>query len=144
MNLICLFEEEIEIENNLIFLKSQVNTVQKNQIQTKDTFSEKWENFEKGNKKEEVYFFQREWFLDLYGFSTEQALKEFLSDKKTIVDCGCGLGYKAAWFAELAPHATVIGIDISESVFIAAANYKNLKESIFFTRRYSGNRDFTQ
>ena len=133
MFLKSLFEEEIEIDDNLIFLKSKVNTAQKNQIQTKDTFSEKWQNFEKGNKKEEVYNFQREWFLDLYGFPTEKALKEYLSDKKTIVDCGCGLGYKAAWFAELAPHATVIGIDISESVFIAASKYKHVK-NLFFSQ----------
>lgn len=133
MFLKSLFKEEIEIDDNLIFLKSKANTAQKNQIQTKDTFSEKWQNFEKGNKKEEVYYFQREWFLDLYGFPTEKALKEYLSDKKTIVDCGCGLGYKAAWFAELAPHAIVIGIDISESIFIAASNYKNVK-NLFFSQ----------
>ena len=125
-----IFKSEVKLKKNLIF-KNDQSVQDKNQKQTQEIFSEKWSEFEKGKQKEEVYKFQREWFLKLYGFSSEKALKAFLVNKKTILDAGCGLGYKAAWFAELAPHATVIGIDISDSIIIAAKNYKNLKNLFF-------------
>ena len=127
-----LFINPIKVENNMIYLNSMDNIDQKNQIQTQETFSEKWSQFEQGEKKEEVYSFQKEWFLELYGFDSEENLKQFLSSKNTIIDTGCGLGYKAAWFAELAPHALVIGVDISEAAKIAANNYKHLTNLYFY------------
>lgn len=127
-----IFEHPIVIQENMIFLNFEGNTLQKNQTQTQDSFSEKWTQFEQGEKKEEVYSFQKEWFLKLYGFDSEESLKQFLSTKKTIIDTGCGLGYKAAWFAELAPHALVLGVDISEAAKIAANNYKHLANLYFY------------
>ena len=127
-----LFINPIKVENNMIYLNSMDNIDQKNQAQTQETFSEKWTQFEQGEKKEKVYSFQKEWFLELYGFDSEESLKQFLSSKKTIIDTGCGLGYKAAWFAELAPHAIVIGVDISEAAKIAAKNYKHLSNLYFY------------
>ena len=127
-----LFINPIKVENNMIYLNSMDNIDQKNQIQTQETFSEKWSQFEQGEKKEEVYSFQKEWFLELYGFDSEEDLKQFLLTKRTIIDTGCGLGYKAAWFAELAPHALVIGVDISEAAKIAANNYKHLTNLYFY------------
>lgn len=126
-----LFSSSVEIQGNLIYSKNVSSEIEIAQEQTKDTFSEKWTQFEEGKKKEEVYQFQKNWFLKLYGFNSEKQLKEYLSNKKTILDAGCGLGYKAAWFAALAPHATVIGIDISEAAVIAAKNYKNIPNLYF-------------
>ena len=54
-------------------------------------------------------------------------LAEFLRDKSIIFDAGCGLGYKAAWLAALAPHALVIAMDFSEAVVEAAALHKGTK-----------------
>ena len=51
---------------------------------------------------------QLSWYLELYGFETEEAFGKYLSTKNVILDAGCGLGYKAAWFAKLNPKATVI------------------------------------
>ena len=127
-----IFTNPVRIQKNWIFQDSIDDIVQKNQAQTQEIFSEKWSQFEQGNKKEEVYSFQKEWFLQLYGFNSEEDLKSFLSTKNTIVDTGCGLGYKAAWFAELAPHAIVIGVDISEAAKIAAKNYKHLSNLYFY------------
>jgi len=127
-----LFVNPIQIQDNWIFPNSLDDSDQKNQLQTQDVFSDKWSQFEQGNKKEELYSFQKEWFLQLYGFDSEEDLKGFLSTKNTIVDTGCGLGYKAAWFAELAPHAVVIGVDISEAARIAANNYKHLPNLYFY------------
>ena len=132
MNVKKIFKHSIAVEENMIFLDSVENVQQKNQAQTQETFSEKWSQFEQGDKKEEVYSFQKEWFLELYGFDSEESLKQFLSSKNTIIDTGCGLGYKAAWFAELAPHALVVGVDISEAATIAAKNYKHLSNLYFY------------
>lgn len=131
MNINNLFINPIKLKENLIYSNFHIVDNQKNQLQTQDVFSEKWSQFEQGDNKIEVYNFQKEWFLKLYGFNSEQELIFFLKSKNTIVDMGCGLGYKAAWFAELAPHATVIGIDISDAVNIAAKNYKHLPNLFF-------------
>ena len=50
---------------------------------------------------------------------------------KIIFDAGCGLGYKAAWFAKLAPESLVVGIDYSEAVTIAAQNYLSYPNLLF-------------
>ena len=127
-----IFTNLVRIQKNWIFQDSIDDIDQKNHAQTQQIFSEKWSQFEQGDKKKEVYSFQKEWFLKLYGFESEESLKQFLFSKKTIIDTGCGLGYKAAWFAELAPHAIVIGVDISEAAKIAAKNYKHLSNLYFY------------
>jgi SAM-dependent methyltransferase len=132
MDIKKIFKHSISVEENMIFLDSIEIVQEKNQAQTQETFSEKWNQFEQGDKKEEVYSFQKEWFLKLYGFDSEESLKQFLSSKNTIIDTGCGLGYKAAWFAELAPHALVVGIDISEAAIIAAKNYQDIPNLYFY------------
>ena len=132
MKVKSIFTYPVRIQDNWIYQNYFDDTDQKNQAQTKNIFSEKWSQFEQGDKKEEVYSFQKEWFLELYGFDSKESLKQFLSSKKTIIDTGCGLGYKAAWFAELAPHAIVIGVDISEAAKIAAKNYKHLSNLYFY------------
>ncbi len=54
-----IFEHPIVIQENMIFLNFEGDTLQKNQTQTQDSFSEKWTQFEQGEKKEEVYSFQK-------------------------------------------------------------------------------------
>jgi hypothetical protein len=55
-----IFEHPIVIQENMIFLNFEGDTLQKNQTQTQDSFSEKWTQFEQGEKKEEVYSFQKD------------------------------------------------------------------------------------
>ncbi|MGX7927491.1 class I SAM-dependent methyltransferase [Tsuneonella sp. HG094] len=87
-----------------------------NQQQTNQVFSEKWEKYAGAESSlEDFYAFQRDWYLKLYGFADEGALSAHLAGCRVIVDAGCGLGYKAAWFADLAPHALVVGIDFSDA-----------------------------
>ncbi|RAP27572.1 class I SAM-dependent methyltransferase [Candidatus Marinamargulisbacteria bacterium SCGC AG-333-B06] len=97
----------------------------------KDIFSKNWVSVDKFEQMEKIEKWQFKWYLSLYGFKSEIRFKEFLQDKDVILDAGCGLGYKAAWFARLNPNATVIGMDISESVIIAAEKYKDLSNLIF-------------
>lgn len=102
-----------------------------NQQQTNDVFSDKWEKYDQSDEKQRLYEFQRNWYLKLYGFETENALRAYLATCDVIFDAGCGLGYKAAWFAELAPHALVIGMDFSGAALHAAHNYAHLPNLFF-------------
>jgi SAM-dependent methyltransferase len=103
------------------------------QQQTNEVFSEKWGKYVNSSERERLYDFQRAWFLKLYGFGTEQVLRDYLSSRCVVFDAGCGLGYKTAWFAELAPHALVIGMDFSEAARQAAFDYSHLP-NVFFVQ----------
>lgn len=103
------------------------------QSQTNDAFSDKWGRYDQSDEKQRLYEMQKKWYLDLYGFSGEEELASFLEGRGVIFDAGCGLGYKAAWFAELAPLSLVIGIDFSCAARQAAQNYRHLP-NLFFIR----------
>ncbi len=125
-----LFIHPISIKNNFIYDAHQQD-FEVNQGQTKDIFSDKWTEVEKLDNVEKLYEMQFEWFLSLYGFEDKAELKLFLSKQEYIIDTGCGLGYKAAWFAEMAPQAIVIGIDISDAAHLAAKNFSHLPNLYF-------------
>lgn len=127
-----LFEKEIFQKGNIITFQEIDNTKAANQNQTTDIFSDKWLEAAEYESIDKMYEFQLQWFLQLYGFDTKEGLQKYLADKHTIIDTGCGLGYKAAWFAELAPHATVLGVDISDAVDVAAKKYAHLPNLFFF------------
>jgi SAM-dependent methyltransferase len=103
------------------------------QQQTNEVFSEKWEKYDSSSEKERLYDYQRSWYLKLYGFESEQGLRDYLARCRVVFDAGCGLGYKTAWFAGLAPHALVIGMDFSDVARQAACNYVNLP-NVFFVQ----------
>lgn len=126
-----IFKNKIEVNKNFIHLINIANA--RNQQQTNEAFSEKWTEYEKTSEKEKLYTFQKEWYLKLYGFESEYDLSRFLKTKKYIFDAGCGLGYKAKWFADLAPESIVIGMDFSEASIIAANNYKDV-ENLYFIK----------
>uniref|UniRef100_UPI004054839D hypothetical protein n=1 Tax=Pseudomonas sp. TaxID=306 RepID=UPI004054839D len=48
------------------------------QAQTNDVFSEKWISYNESAEKENLYQLQRDWYLSLYGFSSETELGTFL------------------------------------------------------------------
>lgn len=127
-----LFTDAVTITKNRIFRNNE-NVLAQNQAQTEDIFSDKWVEVEQYKNVDKLYEFQFEWFLKLYGFDTEEALSAYLSTKKFIIDTGCGLGYKAAWFARLAPESTVIGIDISDALDLAAKNFSD-QQNLFFLK----------
>lgn len=127
-----LFKYPVKITNNIIqILHDPEYVLDINQGQTQTIFSNKWKEVEKLQEVEKLYDFQYDWFLKLYGFESEEELAGYLKNKKIIVDTGCGLGYKAAWFAKLAPESIIIGIDISDAVFLAAKNFSDLKNLFF-------------
>ena len=124
-----LFNKKIELIGNFIFFNKD-STHQKQQ-QTNDIFSDKWEKVEEMEKVGEMENFQFKWYLELYGFKNEEELKVFLQSKRVIFDAGCGLGYKAAWFAKLAPNSVVIGMDFSDAAKIASKRYKDIPNLYF-------------
>lgn len=128
-----LFENKVKITGNRILPYNENEVEALNQAQTEKIFSDKWTEVEQYQNVEKLYEFQFDWFLKLYGFNSEEELKNYLSDKKFIIDTGCGLGYKAGWFAKLAPQATIIGIDISDALDLAAKNFSHLS-NLFFLR----------
>lgn len=125
-----LFAKPIVFNENLAIINE--NSEYTNQTQTNESFSEKWVKLDKQVATTAAEEFQKKWVLELYGFKTVDGFKEFLSDKSIIIDAGCGIGYKSAWLAELAPHAIVFGIDFSEAVLVAAKRYKHISNLYFF------------
>lgn len=126
-----LFEHRIDLTDN--FAVSANASTDSNQEQTNSVFSEKWGKYESSSDKDKLFEFQRKWYLELYGFVSEEALASHLRASSVIFDAGCGLGYKAAWFAELASESLVIGMDFSGAASQAAGAYSNL-ENLFFVQ----------
>ena len=136
-----LFSLPISFKENIAEI--DVTSEFANQSQTNDSFSEKWVKLDKESSTSAMEDFQKKWLLELYGFKTIERFKDFLADKKVIIDAGCGLGYKSAWIAELAPHATVFGIDFSEAAYVAAKRYNHLP-NLYFFRGDIANLPFTE
>lgn len=130
----AIFSCEVEINDNLIITIQDKLDVEKNQKQTCEVFSNKWDVSNEPSLIEKLSVFQKKWFFELYGFSNEFEFKEFLSNKSIIIDAGCGLGYKSFWLSQLAPHALVIGIDLSDSVIHASRNYSGVS-NLFFLQK---------
>jgi Methylase involved in ubiquinone/menaquinone biosynthesis len=126
-----LFSAPVSLDGNFIRIQRENKDIDNNQQQTEKIFSDKWTEVERYKNVEKLYQFQLEWFLKLYGFESTEQLRQFLASKKVIIDTGCGLGYKAAWFAELSPESKVIGIDISDAVDLAAKNFSHFSNLYF-------------
>ena len=124
-----LFTVPVMFNDNLAIIND--SSAFQNQAQTNDSFSEKWVKLDNEGSTAAIEDFQKKWVLELYGFKTIEGFKDFLKDKNIIIDAGCGLGYKSAWLAELAPHAIVFGIDYSEAAFVAAKRYKSFSNLFF-------------
>ena len=104
------------------------DAVAENQAQTNKVFSDKWVKYseEELDEQEQLFAFQKNWYLSLYDFADEAELGRYLRRQTVILDAGCGLGYKAHWFAQLSPDSLVIGMDYSDAVFVAAERYAHV------------------
>ena len=131
INVEKLFIEKLSKEGN-VYITSKRSEVE-NQSQTNEVFSEKWGKYNKEEitEQERLFEFQKKWYLNLYGFENENDLKKYLNDKDVILDAGCGLGYKAKWFADLSPKTLVLAMDYSNAVFHAEKKYHHYSNMIF-------------
>ena len=134
MNISSIFLRPLTLLNGVHLLNEDVSE-HENQSQTNQAFTNKWDIYSKEDivEQEKLFESQKEWYLTLYGFSSEADLAFYLKDKHVIIDAGSGLGYKAKWFADLSPGSLVIGIDYSDAVFVAADRYK-LTPNLFFVK----------
>ena len=103
-----------------------------NERHTNDAFSEKWLTLEQDPEDTEGWKqFQYQWYLRCYGYESEEEFAAYLRSRTVILDAGCGPGYKAAWFARLAPHATVVAMDLTDAAYLAAKRYAHLPNIVF-------------
>ena len=125
-----LFEKPLPMLNG-VHIASEAGT-SANEVQTNEAFSEKWIQQDKEVGDQQPWQqAQYDWYLRCYGFESEDEFAAFLRDRGTILDAGCGPGYKAAWFAKLNPDATVVAMDLSESIFVAARTYAHVPNLVF-------------
>ncbi|MEL6129475.1 MAG: class I SAM-dependent methyltransferase, partial [Cyanobacteria bacterium J06628_4] len=111
---------------------ASINQPSVNQNHTNNAFSEKWSNTHQQETDSTAWKRQQfEWYLALYGFENEQALSQWVSERHVILDAGCGLGYKAAWFAKMNPDAVVVAMDYSDSIFQARERYQTQPNMVF-------------
>lgn len=111
---------------------ASINQPSVNQNHTNNAFSEKWSNTHQQETDSTAWKRQQfEWYLALYGFEDEQALSQWVSERHVILDAGCGLGYKAAWFAKMNPDAIVVAMDYSDSIFQARERYQTQPNMVF-------------
>ncbi|HEY0027534.1 MAG TPA: class I SAM-dependent methyltransferase [Allosphingosinicella sp.] len=104
-----------------------------NELHTSAAFSEKWATLQQDATDEEEGWkqFQFRWYLTCYGYDTEADFAASLAPRRVILDAGCGPGYKAAWFARMNPGATVVAMDLSDAIFVAAQRYGHLPNLVF-------------
>lgn len=118
------------------YYQIDANVLESNQELTNFAFSEKWNSYnnENANEIEKWFDLQKNWFLKNYGFDDEVQLSKHLRNLELILDAGCGIGYKTAWFASLAPESTVVGIDYSSSAYIGYKKYREKFENLIFAQ----------
>ncbi len=129
----AMFEEAVRtpVELTAGFGTLADTSAAENQQQTNEVFTEKWDKYASTEELEKFYAFQREWYLKLYGFDSEEQFAAHLRKFRVVVDAGCGLGYKAAWFAKLAPDALIVGIDYSAAAKQASEMFGDFENLIF-------------
>lgn len=108
---------------------------------TKNSFKDKWEKnidcaFENTNTEGTDIF---NWILNRNGFSTSKEFSKYLSNKKRILDAGCGNGRVTNLLRNLSNEifTEIIGIDLVAAK-IASENLKNCKNVSFFQKDLLG------
>lgn len=126
-----LFDRELPFARGVYFAGDPASS--DNERHTSAAFSAKWTTLqqEAADEHEGWKKFQMRWYLRCYGYDNESEFAASIADAGLILDAGCGPGYKAAWFARLNPHATVVAMDLSESIYSAAERYRDVPNMIF-------------
>jgi SAM-dependent methyltransferase len=91
------------------------------QASTGETFSLKWSRISRFGHDDATRDFHHRWYLQRYGWGSEQAFADFLRTTNRVLDAGCGVGRDVAWYLRYTS-GLVAGVDISTAVESAAAN----------------------
>src|SRR5437867_4301829 len=86
--------------------------IDEGQKETEQAFSAKWQRATDFGHEEKSRSFYVNWYLERYKFGAIEALRDFLSSKKRILDAGTGNGRDTRLYADNS-RATVFGVDIS-------------------------------
>ncbi|MDH3999528.1 MAG: class I SAM-dependent methyltransferase [Desulfuromonadales bacterium] len=94
------------------------------QSQTSDCFGFKWKKRDTFESRAVLDTAQR-WLVSRYGDVSKASWWNELGDKPLLLDAGCGAGLSAIeLFGERLKHVRYLGVDISQSVDVAAARFK--------------------
>lgn len=97
------------------------------QEQTRRSFGRKWIHFAGASFGLKAKNRRFRWKISRYGFKDTDEFKRFLSDKRIILDAGCGLGMDVGWYARLSPKSEVFGLEISKAIEVAQEKYGSLQ-----------------
>jgi ubiquinone/menaquinone biosynthesis C-methylase UbiE len=126
-----IFSRELSFKDGVYFASDA--SASENEVHTNEAFSDKWVGLDQ-TKSDDDEPWKREqfaWYLRSYGYTSEKELADFLRSRKTVLDAGCGPGYKTAWMARLAPETVIVGMDLSDSVNVAAQRYPDIPNLLF-------------
>lgn len=99
-------------------------------VKTEKAFSVKWKNYNKSLHAKKWYDFQKNWFLDRFGWKNLANFNRFLKTRRFILDAGTGIGNSANLFSTNS-QAQVFALDASESIDFAYRKYGD-KPNIHF------------
>jgi SAM-dependent methyltransferase len=91
------------------------------QASTRDTFALKWDRVASFGHDAATRDFHRDWYLQRYGWDSEEVFAAFLGTCPRVLDAGCGVGRDVVWYRRHAP-GLVAGVDISTAVDHARTN----------------------
>lgn len=94
------------------------DNITQGQRDTKLSFEEKWRRIPQYGHEDKTREFQLNWYLQRYGWASNDNLVDFLSTRRFILDAGTGLGRDAKLYAENT-RGEVFAIDISRGIDIA-------------------------
>jgi SAM-dependent methyltransferase/uncharacterized protein YbaR (Trm112 family) len=95
------------------------------QEETAASFGAKWASF-RDEQRTRLPDFQYRWLEERYGFGDEAGLERFLDGREWILDAGTGPAIHSSRYARLSG-AQVVGLDLSESVTAAHADFADLE-----------------
>ena len=95
------------------------------QKQVADVYSDKWRRIPGYGYDDAALEFQREWYLQKFGWRTVDRFREFLLGQERVLDAGCGLGRDVKFYAENT-NGLVFGVDISDSILVANERLRHL------------------
>ncbi|HEV2193276.1 MAG TPA: class I SAM-dependent methyltransferase [Nitrosopumilaceae archaeon] len=125
--LVCAQNHKFKVINGI---PRFVFDTSKSFAKTEDAFSSKWKKYHKSYHEKEWFEFQRNWFLERFGWHTLSKFNKFLESRKKILDAGTGIG-NSARFLSNSKNAQVFALDASESIDFAYKKYGHI-ENVHF------------
>lgn len=93
-------------------------TLPKAAEETEASFSAKWRRIPGFGFDEASRSFYNSWYLERYGFGSEENLRQFLWGRRHVLDAGTGLGRDVHLYARNT-QGQVFGVDLSDSIDMA-------------------------